>query len=75
MARRRDTDLLRRNDRVLAAVDLAGAPEGTPGRVMMVNGFRWKRYWVLFENGVDAGSLDRSQLTLVDKRGIPITED
>ena len=65
-------DKLRRNDRVVAAVDLPGIPEGTPGRVKLVNGFTWLRYWVSFENGHDMGSLDRAQLTLVDKAGRPI---
>jgi hypothetical protein len=72
MARSRDTETLRRKDRVVAAEDLAGAPEGTAGRVTVVNGFRWKRYWVQFDNGTDLGSLDRTQLTLVDKRGVPV---
>ncbi len=72
MARKRDGDRLRRNDRVVAAVDLPGIPAGTPGVVRLVNGFRWVRYWVSFENGRDAGSLDRSQLTLVDKSGQPV---
>jgi hypothetical protein len=65
-------DQLRRNDRVVAAVDLPGVPAGTPGRVKLVNGFAWVRYWVSFENGRDIGSLDRSQLALVDKSGKPI---
>ncbi len=69
MARKRDGDRLLRDDRVVAAVDLPGIPEGTPGRVKLVNGFTWIRYWVSFENGRDMGSLDRAQLTLVDKAG------
>ncbi|HKY14987.1 MAG TPA: hypothetical protein VJM33_08675 [Microthrixaceae bacterium] len=69
---RRDGQRLKRKDRVVAAVDLSGVPAGTTGRVTMVNGFRWLRYWVYFDNGVDVGQLDRSQLTLVDKKGTPV---
>jgi hypothetical protein len=72
MARKREGDLLRRDDRVVAAIDLPGIPAGTAGRVKLVNGFSWVRYWVSFENGHDAGTLDRSELTLVDKAGRPI---
>ena len=69
---RRDGDRLKRKDRVVAAEELPGVPAGTAGRVTMINGFRWFRYWVHFENGVDVGQLDRSQLTLVDKKGTPV---
>ncbi len=64
-------DVLQRKDRVIAAEPLVGVPEGTPGRVTTVNGFRWRRYWVTFDNGVDLGSLDASQLTRVNKKGQP----
>ena len=33
-----------------------------PGKVTLVNGFRWIRYRVYFENGQDIGSLDRTQI-------------
>lgn len=72
MAKARDPQLLRRKDRVVAAEDLQDVPAGTAGKVIIVNGFRWFRYWVRFENGVEAGQLDRSQLTLVDKKGEPV---
>jgi hypothetical protein len=72
MARRRDPQKLRRKDRVEAAEDLPDVPAGTPGRVFVVVGFRWSRYWVHFENGVELGQLDRSQLTLLDKKGQPV---
>src|SRR3712207_3696713 len=52
---------LRKGDRVAAAVDLPGVPEGTIGRVKLTNGlFRpgsWMRYWVFFRNGVQRGSV------------------
>jgi hypothetical protein len=47
-----------RNDRVVAAQDLAGVPEGTPGRVVMVTGLSWIRYRVRFDNGVELNLLD-----------------
>ena len=69
---KRDGLQLRRKDRVVAAVDLPEVPAGTQGRVTVVNGFRWLRYWVRFDNGEDVGQLDRDQLTLVDRKGEPM---
>ena len=51
-----------RNERVVAAYDLPGVPERTGGKIKMVNGFEWQRYWVFFDNGVHLGSLDGSAL-------------
>ena len=51
-----------RNERVVAAYDLPGVPECTGGKIKMVNGFEWQRYWVFFDNGVHLGSLDGSAL-------------
>lgn len=56
------TDILDRYTKVVAAADLPGVPAGTPGKVILANGITWKRYRVLFENGRDLGSLDRSVL-------------
>ena len=57
---------LRKGDRVIATVDLPGVPEGTAGKVKLVNGlFRdlsWRRYWVFFNNGVDKGSIHSQHL-------------
>ena len=47
-----------RKDRVVAAEDLAGVPEGTPGVVVMVGGLSWIRYRVRFDNGVELNLLD-----------------
>lgn len=58
---------LKRHEKVVAAVDLPGVPAGTAGKVELVNGFRWIRYRVGFENGADIGSLDRSQLARPDE--------
>ncbi|MGB3411580.1 MAG: hypothetical protein WBA45_10305 [Microthrixaceae bacterium] len=62
MAKNSDSEKLNFHEKVVAAVDLPGVPAGTPGKVTLVNGFRWTRYRVYFENGVDAGSLDGTQL-------------
>jgi hypothetical protein len=41
-------------------------PEGTRGKIKLLNGlFRsgsWLRYWVFFDNGVDAGSISAEKL-------------
>ena len=57
-----DVEPLKRKDRVVAAVDLPGIPAGTEGKVIMVAGFTWIRYWVRWANGVERGSINRSNL-------------
>lgn len=52
----------KRNQKVKALEDLPGVPRGTEGRVLLVDGFAWTRYRVVFENGVDIGSIDASKL-------------
>lgn len=52
----------RRNETVAATEDLPGVPAGTEGKVKLINGFTWIRYWVFFDNDVELGSLDQSQL-------------
>lgn len=56
------SDPFRKNETVVATEDLPGVPEGTIGKVKLINGFDWVRYWVFFENGVDHGSIDGSVL-------------
>ncbi len=51
-------DGFRRNEGVKNLDDLPGVPAGTKGWVYLVEGFAWTRYRVLFDNGVDIGSLD-----------------
>jgi hypothetical protein len=53
---------LRMGDKVTAKVDLSDIPAGTPGKVILANGFNWLRYRVLFDNGVERGDLDGRQL-------------
>ena len=57
-----DTEPFKRKDRVVAAVDLPGIPAGTEGKVIMVAGFTWIRYWVRWANGIERGSINRSNL-------------
>jgi hypothetical protein len=52
----------KRNETVKTLDPLPGVPQGTVGRVYLVDGFAWTRYRVLFSNGVDVGSLDGSTL-------------
>jgi hypothetical protein len=62
MAKAPTIDRFRRGETVKTLDALPGVPEGTRGRVNLVAGFAWTRYRVLFENGVDVGSLDGSTL-------------
>jgi hypothetical protein len=53
--------------RVVSTVDMKGVPRGTTGKVIFVQGLSWTRYWVLFDNGIRVGTLDRAKLaTLAD---------
>ena len=52
-----DTEFSRK-DRVVAAMELPGVPEGTPGRVVMVTGLSWIRYRVQFDNGFEHNLVD-----------------
>ncbi|MGD9998392.1 MAG: hypothetical protein AB7L17_08730 [Ilumatobacteraceae bacterium] len=49
---------LRNGDRVVSIAELPSVPVGTPGKVILSNGFNWQRYRVLFENGEELGDLD-----------------
>jgi hypothetical protein len=51
-----------RHEKVVAAVDLPGVPAGTPGKIMLTAGFRWDRYRVRFDNGVEASWVERDQI-------------
>ena len=52
----------RKNDVVHATLDLPGVPAGTGGKIKVINGFSWQRYWVFFDNGIELGQLDRDDL-------------
>ena len=62
MAKAEPIDQFRRGETVKTLDSLPGVPEGTVGRVTLVDGIAWTRYRVLFANGVDVGSLDGSTL-------------
>lgn len=62
MAKRAASDGFKRGDTVRTLDALPGVPQGTKGRVYLVDGFTWTRYRVLFDNGVDIGSIDGSKL-------------
>jgi hypothetical protein len=56
------SEFLRKGDQVVLTTDLREVPEGTKGKVVLVVGLSWIRYWVSFENGVAVGSIARRQL-------------
>jgi hypothetical protein len=54
---------LKKGDRVVATEPLRGVPEGTPGRIKVVDGLGpWIRAWVEFGNGVWLGSISVNKL-------------
>jgi hypothetical protein len=58
-----NTGVLKRKSKVRAFTDLPGVPEGTRGKVALVNGWdEWIRYHVMFDNGVNLGSTNREHL-------------
>jgi hypothetical protein len=79
------TETLKRYEKVVAAVDLPIVPEGTPvvpavpvgtpGKVLLVAGVTWIRYRVLFENGVELGTIDRSALARRDEWAARLAEE
>jgi hypothetical protein len=63
---------LKLGDTVRATVDLPDeeyttVPAGTPGKVILANGFNWQRYRVLFDNGGELGDLDHRHLEPIGK--------
>ena len=62
MAKASTEEILRKGAKVVARTGLRDVPEGTPGKVVIVNGLSWIRYWVRFDNGVAMGSVNRSAL-------------
>ncbi|HEX2577373.1 MAG TPA: hypothetical protein VHK88_13545 [Aquihabitans sp.] len=62
MAKTTVSNDLRKGAKVIARTALRDVPEGTPGKVSMVTGLTWIRYWVRFDNGVSLGSIDRKRL-------------
>jgi hypothetical protein len=56
------TKNLRKGDKVVTTADLRDVPEGTAGKVIVVNGLTGTRYWVRFDNGEVLGSISRDKL-------------
>ena len=54
-----DDGRLSRREKVVADNDLPHVPAGTKGKVQLVNGLSWIRYWVRFENGEQIGQLKK----------------
>jgi len=52
----------RSGEKVISTEAIDHVPEGTKGKVILVNGFSWIRYWVHFEDGTDIGSIDQAKL-------------
>jgi hypothetical protein len=59
--------VLPKKSRVVAVRDLRGVPAGTGGRVKVVNGLTWPRYWVAFDNDVWLGSVDTGAVIAEDE--------
>jgi hypothetical protein len=53
---------LKLNQKVHALKDLDGVPRGTKGKVLLIKGVEWKRYWVDFENGAYLPDVNRSDV-------------
>jgi len=62
MAKTDTPEQLKRRAKVVSLADLRGVPRGTTGRVTMVSGLTWIRYFVDFDNGVSIPSVDRSRI-------------
>jgi hypothetical protein len=48
--------------RARAKIDLRKVPAGTEGKVILADGFAWRRYRVVFDNGVELAFLDGRHL-------------
>lgn len=58
---------LRIGDTVITTVELPDVPVGSPGRVILANGFQWQRYWVRFADGNEVSDLDHRHLSPTGK--------
>ena len=46
LRKKSDPSVLRVGDKIVAVEAVGAIPEGTRGRVKLVDGFQWIRYWV-----------------------------
>lgn len=57
----------RTGEKVRTTRDLPGVPEGSRGKVKLVNGLHtWVRYWVRFDNGEIVGQISQNDLVRPD---------
>jgi len=65
--RRRTDDSVRVGDWVVAVAPIGDIPEGARGRVKVIDGFGWVRYWVAWESGEWTGSVDSALVVRADR--------
>jgi len=54
--------MLKPQQRVTLTRDIRNVPEGTNGKIKVVQGLTWARYWVQFDNGQWVGSVSAADL-------------
>ncbi|HZQ59478.1 MAG TPA: hypothetical protein VFA84_15665 [Acidimicrobiales bacterium] len=67
LLRRRSGDSVRVGDWVVAVEAIGDIPEGTRGRIKLIDGFGWVRYWVAWETGEWTGSVDAASVVRADR--------
>jgi hypothetical protein len=67
LLRRRTDGSVRVGDRVVAVEPIGEIPEGAEGRVKVVDGFGWVRYWVAWDSGEWMGSVDSASVVRADR--------
>ncbi|HVM63428.1 MAG TPA: hypothetical protein VMU14_01115 [Acidimicrobiales bacterium] len=67
LMRRRTDGSVRVGDRVVAVKPIGDIPEGMEGRVKVIDGFGWVRYWVAWDNGEWMGSVDSASVVRADR--------
>jgi hypothetical protein len=65
--RRRTDQSPRVGDWVVAVEPVGDIPEGTRGRIKVVDGFGWVRYWVAWDTGEWTGSVDSASVVRTDR--------
>jgi hypothetical protein len=65
--KRRDPNDLRVGDTIVAVEPVGDIPEGTRGRIKVIDGFEWIRYWVAWDTGEWTGSVDGAAVVAEDR--------
>ena len=55
MARKNETPVFRKHQKVAAPATCPACPPARPGKVVLIGGYSWVRYRVRFANGGRAG--------------------